>query len=93
MPQLQQGWLFYPIFAVVGVYLVFSSLIMPALGSIHISGKKGISTACILGVTGYAAGLTAACWLDLPGSASTVISLAAVCSIFRLVTKKKYSTV
>ena len=100
MPQLQQGWLFYPIFAVVvtisvdlvGVYLVFSSLIMPALGSIHISGKKGISTACILGVIGYATGLTAACWFDLPGSASTVISLAVVCSVFRLITRKKYST-
>ena len=100
MPQLQQGWLFYPIFAVVvtmsvdlvGVYLVFSSLIMPALGSIHISGKKGISTACLLGVLGYAAGLMTACWLDLPGGASVVISLATVCIIFRLFAKKKYST-
>ena len=100
MPQLQQGWLFYPIFAVVvtmsvdlvGVYLVFSSLIMPASGSINIPGKKGISTACFLGAIGYAIGLTAACWLDLPGGASIVISLAMVCFVFRLLVKKKYST-
>ena len=100
MPQLQQGWLFYPIFAVivtisvelVGVYLVFSSLIMPALGTIYIPGKKGISTACLLGVVGYGVGLTIACYLDLPGGASTVISLAAVCFLFRLFSRKKYTS-
>ena len=96
MPQLQQSWLFYPIFAVivtmsvelVGVYLVFSSLIMPALGTINIPGKNGVSMACILGATGYLVGLIAACYLDLPGGASTVISLAGVCLLFRLFSKK-----
>ena len=98
MPQLQQGWLFYPVFAViitmsvdlVGVYLVFSSLIMPALGTINIHSKKGISVACLLGAIGYTTGLTTACYLDLPGGASTVISLAAVCLTFRLLSKIQY---
>ena len=92
LPQLLQGWLFYPLFAVmittsvdlVGVYLVFSSLIMPAMGTIHIPGKKGVSTAWLLGLAGYAAGLASACWFDFPGGASTVVTLAIVCLVFRL---------
>lgn len=90
---LLQGWLFYPLFAsmitisvdLVGVYLVFSTLIMPALGTSHIKGKKGIATACSLGVIGYTSGLFIACWYDLPGGANIVVTLATICLLFRFV--------
>lgn len=92
IPGILQGWLFYPLFAVmvtlsvdlVGVYLVFSSLIIPALATSHIKSKKGISFSCALGTLGYLAGIFTSSKMDWPGGASIVISLAVVCLIFRI---------
>lgn len=70
---------FYLLFAVavtasvqlVGVYLVFASLILPALAT------RRIAAAYAVGIAGYAAGLIASSWLDLPSGPTVVCALAA----------------
>ena len=77
--------LFYTLFAVsvttsvqlVGVYLVFASLIMPALAARHLS--KPLLLAYALGAVGYALGLLASAVWDLPSGATVVWTLALVC--------------
>lgn len=77
----ESSLLFYALFALavttsvqlVGVYLVFSSLIFPALGS---HGQKGITTAYAIGALGYTAGLTLSLATDLPTGPVVVWSLA-----------------
>jgi zinc/manganese transport system permease protein len=74
---------FYVVFAVtvtasvqvVGVYLVFASLIVPALAG-HGSGWRAGG----VGVAGYALGLLFSGALDLPAGASIVLALA-VCGL------------
>ncbi len=76
--------LFYPVFAlavtssvqVVGVYLVFSSLIIPALATIRLSGTKRLLTAYAIGLLGYALGLWLSVVFDLPSGALIVWTLA-----------------
>jgi zinc/manganese transport system permease protein len=58
---------------VVGVYLVFASLIVPALAA---GGRRWL--AGLVGVGGYATGLLASALLDLPAGASIVLTLVAV---------------
>ncbi len=75
---------FYLLFAVaitvsvqlVGVYLVFASLIIPALATIGCSGKSGYGLPVIIGVSGYAAGLVLSALLDLPSGAVIVWTIA-----------------
>lgn len=75
--------LFYTLFAVmvttsvqlVGVYLVFASLIMPALAVRNITGY-GLVIAYITGAVGYAIGLTISALFDLPSGATVVWALA-----------------
>lgn len=75
--------LFYLIFAVtitasvqlVGVYLVFASLIMPALATIRVK-KARLLKSYIIGATGYLAGLLFAAWLDLPAGPVIILSMA-----------------
>lgn len=70
---------FYLLFAVaitasvqvVGVYLVFASLIIPALAA---RGRLGWGYA--VGAAGYALGLAASALLDLPAGAAVVVALA-----------------
>lgn len=89
---LVQGWVarlgrfgFYAAFALavtasvqlVGVYLVFSSLIIPALGTRHLSGKRRQLVAYSIGALGYALGLALSALFDLPSGAVVVWTLAA----------------
>lgn len=75
---------FYGLFAIavtasvqlVGVYLVFASLILPALGSRSHNGSKGLALAYGIGVAGYGLGLTASALLDLPAGPMIVWALA-----------------
>jgi len=75
--------LFYMLFALaitasvqlVGVYLVFASLIIPAL-SARRAGKYALNIAFLLGITSYAAGLFLSALLDLPAGAVIVWVLA-----------------
>jgi len=72
---------FYLLFAVtitasvqvVGIYLVFASLIVPAL----VSGER-LLRGLLIGAAGYALGLTVSGLFDLPSGAAIVLALVAV---------------
>lgn len=55
----------------VGVYLVFASLIVPALATYKVQRHRTI-VAYAVGAIGYAAGLLISMWLDLPAGAAIV---------------------
>ena len=75
---------FYGAFAVavtasvqlVGVYLVFSSLIVPALATSALSRRRRLVVAYVLGLAGYALGLALSALFDLPSGAVIVCALA-----------------
>ncbi|MCP4273864.1 MAG: metal ABC transporter permease [Gammaproteobacteria bacterium] len=87
---------FYFLFAIsvtasvqlVGIYLVFSCLIIPALGTVRLSGKRRLITAYGIGVAGFATGLLASSSYDLPSGAMIVWTLA-LCSIFSYIITAK----
>ncbi|MDE2311077.1 MAG: metal ABC transporter permease [Betaproteobacteria bacterium] len=74
---------FYALFALavtasvqlVGVYLVFASLIVPALATYRIRQRR-THYAFAVGVAGYAAGLWLSAWFDLPSGATVVWAMA-----------------
>ncbi len=74
---------FYALFALavtasvqlVGVYLVFASLIVPALATWRI-GQRRMAYAFAIGIAGYAAGLLLSAWFDLPAGAAIVWTMA-----------------
>jgi len=76
---------FYGVFAlavtasvqVVGVYLVFTSLIVPALATQGLAGRARWLAGFGLGAVGYALGLALSALLDLPSGAVIVWTLAA----------------
>jgi zinc/manganese transport system permease protein len=89
---MRLGWIgrlgrfgFYAAFAIavtasvqlVGVYLVFSSLIIPALGTRGLRGARRFKVAYGMGVAGYALGLALSALFDLPSGAVIVWTLAA----------------
>lgn len=75
---------FYGLFALavtasvqlVGVYLVFASLIVPALATYRISQRR-TQYAFAIGIIGYAVGLLLSAWFDLPSGATVVWTMAA----------------
>ena len=75
---------FYALFALavtasvqlVGVYLVFASLIVPALATYRMRQRR-THYAFAIGVMGYAAGLLLSAWFDLPSGATVVWTMAA----------------
>lgn len=90
-----RGWVarlgrfgFYAAFAIavtasvqlVGVYLVFSSLIIPALATRRMGNGRRLWVAYTLGALGYALGLALSAVLDLPSGAVIVCTLA-VCAV------------
>lgn len=88
-PQLLNTKGFYIIFAivitfsvqVVGVYLVFSSLVIPAFA---LNGEKDrpLLKAFLLGVAGYLAGMLVSLYFDLPTGATVVWSLACIAACY-----------
>ncbi len=78
------AWLFYPLFAititlstqVVGVYLVFASLIIPSLCTLY--HNSPLPKAYAIGLAGYVLGLAVAAALDLPAGAAIVWCMALV---------------
>jgi len=65
----------------VGVYLVFSSLIIPALATrAHQAGRRRYGIAYAVGALGYAIGLALSALFDLPSGAVIVWTLA-VCAL------------
>jgi zinc/manganese transport system permease protein len=80
------GIVFYGLFALaitasvqlVGVYLVFASLIVPALATAGIgSDARRLAAAYAIGASGYVVGLVLSALLDLPSGAMIVWTLAA----------------
>ena len=93
-----QGYLFYTLFTLavtasvqlVGVYLVFASLIIPALLFIHTANKILVF---IIAIASYASGLLLSLVTDLPSGALIVCMMAvlAVCYYTINNLKKKYT--
>ncbi|MFB2685627.1 metal ABC transporter permease [Shewanella mangrovisoli] len=91
-PQILNGAGFYLLFALVitlsvelvGVYLVFSTLILPALALNKYHGKNGLFYAYLVGLMGYLLGLVLSATLDLPSGAAIVATLALSALVFRL---------
>jgi zinc/manganese transport system permease protein len=71
----------------VGVYLVFSSLIIPALATRAYRGRHRNAVAYALGGIGYALGLALSAVLDLPSGAVIVWTLAATAVAFVVITR------
>jgi zinc/manganese transport system permease protein len=65
----------------VGVYLVFASLIVPALATRRLTEKSGLVWAYGVGVLGYVVGLVLSALFDLPTGAVIVWSLAGLAVI------------
>jgi zinc/manganese transport system permease protein len=85
--------LFYAVFAVtvtasvqlVGVFLVFASLIIPSLAVRGLRGPRATAYAYALGLTGYVLGLLSSALFDLPTGAAVVCLLALVAALTGLV--------
>lgn len=85
----RDGLLFYLAFALlitqsvqlVGVYLVFSSLILPAVATHRLRGSRGLLAGWILGACGYGIGLGASALLDLPAGPTIVWVLAMLAAL------------
>jgi zinc/manganese transport system permease protein len=63
---------------VVGVYLVFASLILPALATRRLRGRLRLATGYGIGVLSYLIGIVFSALADLPTGAVTVWSLALI---------------
>ena len=96
----QRPILFYLIFSLaitasvqlVGIYLVFASLIIPALASHSIINQKNqLMIAYIVGGSGYFVGLIASFLLDLPTGAITVWSLLFVAILAKIFIRKHHA--
>ena len=61
----------------VGLYLVFTTLVVPALSTYYTRSRRHLK-AYSVGVLGYAAGLLASLWLDLPSGSMIVCAMVAV---------------
>lgn len=91
---------FYLLFAVavtasvqlVGVYLVFASLILPALGSRASDGRRGLLLAYGVGISGYVLGLMASAVFDLPAGPVIVWALALCALVAAVVNRRGHST-
>jgi zinc/manganese transport system permease protein len=87
------GLAFYGAFALaitvsvqlVGVYLVFASLIVPALATVGTSGRGQLVWAYVIGIAGYVLGLALSAVFDLPSGALIVWLLAACGMLAQLV--------
>lgn len=82
----QGGWAFYPLFAVtitvstqlVGVYLVFASLIIPALAVRRLHQARALKRGYVVGFSAYLLGLLVSAWNDWPSGATIAWCLALV---------------
>jgi len=94
------GILFYGLFALaitasvqlVGVYLVFASLIVPALATTGVDGSRRLVYAYATGIAGYVSGLVLSAVLDLPSGAMIVWTLVGCGIITRLLLASRGAT-
>lgn len=96
--QLSGLW-FYGLFALaitvsvqlVGVYLVFASLILPALATVQRSGRGQLIMAYLVGISGYVFGLLLSALFDLPSGAMIVWTLAGCALLAQLLPGRRMS--
>lgn len=89
-----RSW-FYPVFAVcvtlsvqwVGIYLVFSTLVIPALVTRQLRGRQQTFTAIALGIGGYAGGLWLSFLDDLPSGPLIVWGLLGASMFYALLAR------
>ncbi len=87
---------FYALFALavtasvqlVGIYLVFASLIVPALATYKLERHR-IKFAWLTGLAGYGIGLALSAWFDLPAGAAIVWAMAITGILIALLTKPR----
>lgn len=65
-----------------GVFLVFASLIIPALATAHLQGRCRLLAGFLLGTLAYLLGLWFSVYLDLPAGASIVWTLVLIALIW-----------
>lgn len=88
---------FYFIFAIavtasvqlVGVYLVFCCLIMPALAARSFTGRKQLAAAYACGASGLAIGLIVSSLCDCATGPAIVCAIATISALFMMITAKK----
>jgi zinc/manganese transport system permease protein len=93
VPSAHNRALFYGLFALtitasvqlVGVYLVFATLIVPAVATRALAPGRGLALAYAVGALGYVAGLVLSALFDLPTGALIVWCLAAVAAALMVV--------
>lgn len=86
---------FYTLFALVvtqsvqlvGIYLVFASLIVPALAARLFPERIRLAVGYAVGIAAYASGLVASSLFDLPTGATIVVALVAVFALVALLRK------
>jgi zinc/manganese transport system permease protein len=86
LPAMRGQYGFYLVFALavtaavqlVGIYLVFASLILPALATRRLTGARKLWIGYVVGITGYALGIILSALFDLATGAVIVWTLAAV---------------
>jgi zinc/manganese transport system permease protein len=84
------GFGFYLVFAcavtltvqLAGIYLVFASLIIPALAVRQWKGRSGLVAGWGIGASGYFTGLSLSALLDLPSGAMIVCTLSVIALFF-----------
>ena len=90
---------FYVMFAIVvtasvqlvGVYLVFASLIIPALASRFFPSRRRLVIGYLIGIFGYVIGLALSAIFDLPSGAIVVWALALCGIVFTFLTRSARS--
>ena len=91
IPAVLRPRLFYPLFAVVvtlalelvGLYLVFLLLILPALVVMHL-GSGGHGLAVLFAALGFSGGVIASVWLDWPTGPAIVVVMVLQALLWRL---------
>jgi zinc/manganese transport system permease protein len=81
----QSHFAFYGLFALavtasvqlVGIYLVFASLIVPALATHRLQSQR-MMYAAVIGIAGYGIGLLLSVWFDLPAGVTIVCAMAII---------------
>jgi zinc/manganese transport system permease protein len=71
----------------VGLYLVFITLVVPALAT-YFQRHRRYLKAYSVGVLGYASGLLASLWLDLPSGAMIVCAMVAAGALVAFVGRR-----
>ena len=92
VPRSLSGFLFYPLFAamitvsvqLVGIYLVFSMLIMPAVAVSGLTSKKALLLGYLMGSGSVFAGLILSNSFDWPGGAAVVLVLGLTGCLIRI---------